>query len=441
MTVDDAAIPFHLRGNYRPVSSEVDRLDLVATGSVPSELTGLYLRNGPNPVSGTSRHWFVGDGMVHGVRFDEGAVSWYRNRWVRTEVFADPSLQAISPDGSVDRRVGVNNTHVVSHAGRILTLVESSFPVELDGQLETVGVHDFGGRLRTAMTAHPKICPHTGEMLFFGYGFAPPYLTYHRVDAAGNLVQSEEIAVGGPTMIHDFAITRTKAVFFDLPVVFDIEMAMQGRFPYRWDDDYPARVGIMDRNGSADQIKWFDVDPCYVFHTVNAFDDADGSVVVDVARYRELWRQDSSRFANDAVLWRWRFCADGSVVEGQFDDRAIEFPRVDDALTGLPHRFSYSVATFGDDNDILKADHQSGSTSAHRFGADRVPGEPVFVPASEGSGEDDGWLLTYVYDKNRDGSDLVILDAADPAAEPVATIELPQRVPFGFHGSWVPDPR
>ena len=432
-------LPFHLRGNYRPVTAEVEEFDLCVTGKVPPALSGLYVRNGPNPVSGRSSHWFVGDGMVHGVRLENGRAAWYRNRWVRTRQFEDPTLRSISPDGSVDRSVGVNNTHVIGHAGRILTLVESSFPVELDHQLDTVGVHDFDGALTTAMTAHPKICPLTGELLFFGYGFAEPYLTYHRVDASGALVQSEEIPVAGPTMIHDFAITESSVVFFDLPVVFDIEMAMTGRFPYRWDDDYGARVGVMPRDATAAELRWFEIEPCYVFHSVNAYDDADGSVVVDVARYPELWRRDSARFTNDASLWRWHLGADGAVTEEQFDDRPLEFPRIDDALTGAQHRFSYSVASFGDDNDILKADHQTGSVSVHSFGADRIPGEPVFVASPDAVSEDDGWLLTYVYDKGRDSSDLVVLDARDMSAEPVAVVALPQRVPFGFHGSWVPD--
>ena len=201
-----ADAPFHTKGNYAPVETETTAVDLKVTGTIPDAISGRYLRNGPNPKHGDTQHWFFGDGMVHGTRLDGGKASWYRNRWVQTRPLSEPGVQMIGDDGVVDRTIGVNNTHVVRHAGRILTLVESSFPCELSPELETIGVHDFDGRLDTAMTAHPKICPVTGEMHFFGYGFFEPWLTYHRVDASGALEQSEVIDVAGPTMIHDLSL-------------------------------------------------------------------------------------------------------------------------------------------------------------------------------------------------------------------------------------------
>jgi carotenoid cleavage dioxygenase len=436
-----AELPFHLRGNYAPVSQEVTAFDLPVEGAIPPELAGLYLRNGPNPKSGWSAHWFLGDGMLHGVRLEGGRAAWYRNRWVRTRSLEE-GLSFVREDGSVDRSVGVANTAVVSHAGRILALVESSFPTEVTGELETLGPYDFAGRLTTAMTAHPKLCPVTGELHFFGYAFAPPFLTYHRVDAAGKLVRSEVIEVPGPTMIHDFAITRDHVVFMDLPVVFDPALVAQGRFPYRWSDDYGARVGVMPRGGPGAGVRWFEVEPCYVFHPLNAWDDG-GAVVADVARYRELWREDSGVF-DPARLHRWRLdLATGRASEQALDDRAIEFPRVDERRVGLAHRFGWAVASptsVVEPNALVKYDLASGKVEAHEFGPGRAPGEGVFVPASAGAGEDEGYVLAYVHDASRDGSELVILDAARFAGRPVARIRLPQRVPFGFHGAWVPDP-
>src|SRR5207237_8339901 len=127
------------------------------------------------------------------------------------------------------------------------------------------------------------------------YGFMPPFLVYHRVSPDGELVRSEEIPVAGPTMIHDFCITEHHVVFLDLPVVFDLELAIQGTMPYRWSDDYGARIGVLERGAPGSTIRWFDVEPCYVFHPLNAFDDGD-RVVIDVARYPELWRQGPSTF-------------------------------------------------------------------------------------------------------------------------------------------------
>jgi carotenoid cleavage dioxygenase len=438
-------LPFHLRGNYAPVAEEVDATDLHIIGKLPTELDGRYFRNGANPQSGWSPHWFAGDGMIHGIRLRDGKAEWYRNRWVQTRSLNEPGVKMIGPDGATDRTIGVANTHIVEHAGKILALVESSFPCELSPELETIGVYDFDGKLDSAMTAHPKICPVTGEMHFFGYGFMAPHLTYHRVTAAGELVQTEVIDVPGPTMIHDFSITEHHVLFMDLPVVFDFELAMKGSMPYRWDDDYGARIGVMPRNATGVQPTWFDVDPCYVFHPMNSFDvaAADGAIshiVLDTARYPELWRQGSQNFKNDAALHRWTLDLDGGTVnEEALDDRDIEFPRVAEHRVGLGNRFGYAVATFGESNSIVKYDLEGGGSEAHDFGTDRIPGEAVFVPRDDSSTEDDGWLLQYVYDKPTNSSEFVVLDANDIAAAPTARVPLPQRVPFGFHGSWIPD--
>ena len=439
-----AANPFHLRDNYAPVKDEVTAFDLPVQGAIPPALRGRYVRNGPNPKSGQSPHWFFGDGMLHGVNLSGGRAAWYRNRWVRTRSLLEDASR-FGPDGEVDLTVGVANTHVVAHAGRILALVESSFPTEVTRELDTVGWFDFGGRLKTAMTAHPKLCPRTGELHFFGYSFRPPFLTYHRADANGQLVQTEVIEVPGPTMVHDFAITDRHVVFMDLPVVFDLELAMAGTMPYRWSDDYGARVGLMPRGGSNRDVKWFEIAPCYVFHPLNAYEDA-GAVVMDVVRYPELWRGSSTAAIAAPALHRWRVDpAAGRVTEQALDDRAVEFPRCDERCVGLPHRYGYAVYTRNAVDEstgtaIVKYDLRGSGSATHDFGPGRLPAEPVFVPAGPAAGEDEGWVLSYVYDSARDGSDLVILDAANFASRPVATIALPQRVPFGFHGSFIPDP-
>jgi carotenoid cleavage dioxygenase-like enzyme len=443
MSADAAAkeLPFHLRGNYAPVFEEVTATDLPVTGAIPPALRGLYVRNGPNPRSGESAHWFVGDGMLHGVRLEDGAARWYRNRWVQTRALVE-GASFIDDDLVVDHSVGVANTNVVGHAGRIFALVESSFPTEMTGELGTVGVCDFDGRLATSMTAHPKTCPVTGELHFFGYRFLPPFLTYHRLDAAGRLVQSEDIPVPGPTMIHDFAITAEHVIFMDLPVVFSADLAVTGKFPYQWSDDYGARLGVMPRGGRSSDVRWFEITPCYVFHPFNAY--AEGStVVLDVARYQDLWRADASSFG---PAFPHRFTIDlagGRVREQPLDDRPVEFPRVDERRAGLAHRFGYAVGNQSDVGQeartLFKYDFRTGATETHDFGPAHAPSEAVFVAAPDGRGEDEGWLLQYVYDEARDGSDLVILDATGLGAKPVAVVRLPQRVPFGFHGNWIPD--
>jgi carotenoid cleavage dioxygenase-like enzyme len=437
------ALPSHLRGNYAPVPREVTAFDLPFEGAIPRELRGRYVRNGPNPKSGASPHWFLGDGMLHGVELRDGRARWYRNRWVRTRTFLEDAPDA-RPDGGPDRTVGTANTHVITHAGRILALVESSFPTEVTRELDTLGWFDFGGDLTTAMTAHPKRCPRTGELHFFGYAYAPPFLTYHRADAHGTLVQSEVIEVRGPSMIHDFAVTDRHVVFMDLPIIFDLALAQSGAFPYQWSDAYGARLGVMPRGGASADVVWVEIAPCYVFHVLNAF-EVDGAIVVDVVRYPDLWRLGSTEWPQ-ARLHRWRIDVAGRQVREQpLDDRAIEFPRCDDRRVGLAHRYGYAVHTVrGLDSAtgtaLVKYDLQTAAAAVHDCGPGRVPGEGIFVPASAAAGEDAGWILAYVYDAGRDGSDLIILDAADFATKPIATIGLPQRVPYGFHGNWIPDP-
>jgi carotenoid cleavage dioxygenase-like enzyme len=435
---------FYLEGNFAPVRDEATAYDLPVEGAIPAALSGRYLRNGPNPTGGDPGHWFFGEGMLHGVELQGGRATWYRNRHVRTESFEE-GRRIVGENGLIDLGVDLANTHVVCHGGRILALVENKAPTEVTRELDTVGTFDFGGRLTTAMTAHPKRCPVTGELHFFGYGVFPPLLTYHRADAAGNLVQSEEITVPGPTMIHDFAITEHSVVFMDLPVICDPSLLMAGTMPYRWSDDYGARIGVMPRGGGDADVRWFEVEPCYVFHVLNASEPQPGRLEIDVARYPHLWRDLQDAF-EPTTLHRWTVdIAAGTVKEETLDDGSVEFPRVDERRIGRPARFGYGVQTrpgrdgFAMETALVKYDLVSGSTEAHHFGAARTPGEGVFVPVSDDAGEDDGYVIAYVYDAGRDGSDLVILDASDFSASPVATVALPQRVPFGFHGSWVAD--
>ncbi|MFC3775371.1 carotenoid oxygenase family protein [Mycolicibacterium holsaticum] len=428
---------FFLRGNYAPVPDELAEFDLPVEGAIPPELDGWYLRNGPNPRQATA-HWFAGDGMIHGIRIEGGRAAWYRNRWVRTDSFEN-DFPVYNADGTRNLRSSVANTHVVNHAGKTLALVESSLPYEITNDLETLGAYDFGGKLVDSMTAHPKICPTTGEMHFFGYGniFAP-HVTYHRADADGELTVNRPLDVPALTMMHDFAVTANYVVFMDLPIVFNLDIAIKAEtdMPYRWDDNYGARFGVLRRDDPHGEVRWFDIDPCYVFHVANAFDTA-GRIELTAVRYPELWR-DNGGFDAEGVLWRWTIdLSAGAVTERQLDDRAVEFPRIDDRLATLPARYAVSVG----DNRLVRHDLSTGDAVEHAFGTAEtpgVPGEAVFVPSTSGpADESSGWYVGYVYDPARDGSDLVIIDATDFTGAPVARIKLPQRVPFGFHGNWI----
>ena len=431
--------PFWEHGNFAPVHEETTAFDLPSEGGIPPELHGLYARNGANPRQGHSGHWFMGDGMLHGVMLRRGRAEWYRNRWVRTRRLAG------EPRRPGNIRNGSANTNVITHAGRIMALVETALPMLMSGELETQGLHDYGGKLDTAFTAHPKICPISGELHFFGYAHQPPFLTYHVVNASGELMRSIPIPVKGSTMVHDFAITSGHIVLMDLPVVFDMTSAQRGTIPFAWSDDYGARLGILPRGAGVEALRWVEVEPCYVYHVANAFEEADGTIVIDVAWYREHWRGGPSpdRFDN-AVLKRWRVPPGASRAAEQFlDDRSIEFPRVNDGLAGSPHGIVYAVETNNDlaaarYSSLVKYDLRSGATRRHDFESG-LPSEFTYVPAAAGGAEDDGWLIGFVYDRARNASDLVILDAQRIGAKPVARIALPARVPQGFHGNWIPE--
>jgi carotenoid cleavage dioxygenase len=433
--------PWFLAGNYAPVDDELTVFDLPVTGALPPSLSGRYLRNGSNPATGTAGHWFFGDGMVHGLRIQDGSASWYRNRYVRTTKL-DRGLDAMDGEAMFDPTASAANTHVLAHAGRIWALEEGHLPYELSPELDTIGCDDFGGRLTTAFTAHPKLCPETGELHFFGYSPLPPFVTYHVLDASGDLVHSAPITTPKGTMMHDFMITRDHAIFMDLPVVFDLS---NPQIPIRWDDDYGARVGILPRFGTDADVRWFDVDPCYVFHPLNAFVDGT-KVVCDVGRHETMWRTSMDDFP-PSFLHRWTFdLADGSVAETQLDDVSHAFPRVDDRVVGLEHGFGWGVAprsgtggVLGGAAVVVKWDFATGAQSTYDLGPHAHPGEFVFVQDSTDAGEDEGWAMGFVYDDSTDTSDLVVLDASQPGSEPVARVHLPRRVPYGFHGSWVDD--
>ena len=436
----------YLTGNYAPVANEVTATELAVTGSLPEVLSGRYLRNGPNPLSApepSTYHWFAGDGMVHGIRLRDGRAEWYRNRWVRSAEIARALGEPVRP-GPVHADMDfASNTNVIGHAGRTFAIVEAGArPYELTYELDTVGPTDFGGTLPGAYTAHPKRDPATGELhavsYYWGWGNLVQYTV---VDTAGAVRKVVDIEVGGPVSVHDMSLTERFAVIYDLPVVFDLDAAMSGAgFPYRWDPDYRARVGLLDRDGGADDVRWFEVEPCYVFHPMNAYDDGD-RVVLDVVRHGKMF--DTHRLGPDEgppTLERWTVDVTGDkVVEERLDDRGQEFPRVDERVVGRRHRYGYAGAFLGNETALVKHDLDRRTSEVRLLASAGGASEAVFVPSGPEAGEDDGWVLAVVYDPDRDTSDLLVLNAGDFTGEPQAIVHLPQRVPFGFHGNWVPD--
>ena len=231
----------------------------------------------------------------------------------------------------------------------------------------------------------------------------------------------------------------------DLPVVFDLDAIGRGEAPLRWDEGYGARIGIVPRFGTDADVRWFDVDPCYVFHPLNAFADGD-TVICDVGRHEHMWRSSMDDFP-PSYLHRWTFdLATGAVTEAPLDDVPHAFPGSTSGSSASPTATGGQPAPRGDGEDrftepgvVVKYDLRDGSSARFDVGPHGHPGEFVFVPASDAAGEDEGWAMGLVYDDGTGRSDLVILDATAPDAEPVARVHVPARIPYGFHGSWVDD--
>ena len=450
MTTTTTTTSSYLSGNFAPVRDERDDTDLPITGAIPPELNGVLVRNGPNPIldpDPAMYHWFSGDGMLHGIELSRGRAR-YRNRWVRTGG-ACSALGEPAPNGppEVNGFASVSNISVVAHAGRIYALGEISLPTQVRPDLSTIGAFDFGGRLTTPFTAHPKLDPTTGEMLFFGYDlFAEPFLRYHVVDSHGALVRSTAIDIPGPVMMHSFGVTATRIVWLDLPVVFDVSLVGRQPLAFTWRPEHGARVGVMPRSQDTGDVTWIDIEPCYVFHELNAYDDANGDVVIDVVRYPDMFATEAygPGSSSSPRLERWTIDPSARrVLTRTLDDVSQEFPRINDRYLGHLYRYGYTTEaniahSWTDLGSLRKHDVARGTVQRHDVGPGRAASEPVFIHAPDDTGEDSGWVMSVVYDAGRDASDVIVVDATDFEAAPVAIIHLPRRVPFGFHGSWVP---
>ncbi len=438
----------HLRGNFAPVPQEQTLGELRVRGALPPELNGVLMRNGPNPVGPISpnHHWFAGDAMLHAVELRGGRALGYRNRFVRTahveQVLGLPAAP-VSPHQPFVQ--GSGSVNVVRHAGRVLALGEAGLPYALSRELQTLGQHDYDGQLRSSMTAHPKLDPVTGELFFFGYDIGPVTLRYHVADAQGRLRKSLEIKTKGPTMMHDFGVTETRVVFMDLPVVLDLSLFERGyAIPYRWDESYGARLGVMRRDGDGSDLRWFEIPPCYVYHPFNAYDDGE-RIVMHVVEHARTFAHSLTgpEDPSSPRCVRWEIdAARGALDRHVLDERGQEFPRIDPRRAARRHRYGYSVQTSWDGTGVgfgglLKHDFERGTSEAHALAPGQAASEGVFVPV--GAGEDEGYVVAPVFDAGKGTSEVRVIDAQRFSAAPLAVIELPVRIPFGFHGDFFAD--
>ncbi len=456
----------YLSGNFAPVCGEFDFTDLRVTGEIPAALRGAFYRNGPNPQfppRDPNHHWFAGDGMLHAFFVEVGKVS-YKNRYMRTpkwelEHAAGKSLfgtfgNPLTTDPSVmGKDSGVANTNVVWHAGRLLALEEGHQPLEVDPlTLQTRGYRDYAGNANR-FTAHPKMDPQTGEMVFFGYGVGAMPLSagmaYGVADKTGKVTRLDMFEAPFSSMVHDFCVTDRHVLFPILPLTGSLQRAMSGKPPFGWEPELGGRIGLLARDKGIETLRWLDTDPCYVFHPMNAWEEGD-TLYADVMQYAQAPlfpnADGSPGKAVSAFLVRWEVDLTGktnTVKQTRIDDMAGEFPRLDERRAGLSYRHGYFAADTHDTgkvifNAIAHIDFKTGKRAVHALPDGDVPGEPIFIPKNDSAAEGEGYLVTLIYRGAEDRSDFAIYDAADVAKGPIGTAKLPRRVPFGFHGNWRP---
>lgn len=456
----------YLDDNFAPVEKETSVEELKVIGELPQELSGMFLRNGPNPQFQPLElyHWFDGDGMIHNVNISNGKAS-YRNRYVRTEAFEIEKQQGKAiwpglmnlprfdgPHGIMMKNVA--NTSLVWHAGKLLALWEAGEPYIIDpSSLETLGSHSFDGKLESTFTAHPKVDPVTGEMIFFGCSFImPPYLQYGVVSAEGEILQTVPIDLPSPVMMHDFAITEHYSIFLDLPLAFQPMRMMEGKLPINFEWKRPSRIGVVPRHGDNNSIRWFLIPPCMVIHNANAYEEGDEVILVACRmKYCNLlmpFYNKNNRLGEIDLetleLFRWRLnLKTGSVKEEVIDHVPSEFPRINDGLIGRKMRYVYASRVAGYMkpkplfDGIIKYDLENDSTQTHELGRGRFCGESTFAPRPGAAAEDDGWLLTLVWDAVAKQAELLVIDAQDVTGKPIARVLIPERVPYGFHVTWL----
>lgn len=460
----------YVQGPYARVDEERAHDDLEVIGELPAELDGMFVQNSPNPRHAPLgfHHWFDGDGMVHGVMLRDGKAS-YRNRWVATKAAAEEDaaghglyrgiLDRFDPEDMAHADKNTANTDLIWHNGQLLALwwlAGDTYALSVP-DLKTKGVETFGNTLSCGLSAHPKVDPRTGELIFFDYSAYSPSLRHGVVSAEGQVVHTAEIPVDTADLLHDVAITENHTIIPCFPMRFDAAKLPQGKRRVNWHPEDPTRFAVVPRFGGPEDVKWFEASACYCYHTVNAWEHvgADGHRKITLLACRiedpvpskprdtELHIPRLFHLRLEPYLHAWTFdLDDGSVTEEQLDDVPTEFPRMNDRFLGQQARFAYHPRIKAEPTLMFDAciqyDLAAGTSKTHVWGKHHAGSEMVFAPRAGATEENDGWVVAFVHDLESLTSELHVLDGKDVEAGPVARVKMPVRVPIGFHAEWVP---
>ncbi len=438
-----------LQGINAPVFEEVEITNLKISGNIPEELQGMYVRNGPNPMFKPSSYNYPleGDGMLHSIDLNQGKVS-YKNRWIQTrglayEMFEGQELSEL-------KFKNYANTNIIGYGDQLLALYEIGLPYAINKNLETIGEWDFNGQLEQSMTAHPKLDPKTGELHFYRYSFFnTPYLHYYIADKNGNIIRETPINVPKPVMFHDMVITENYAVFFDCPLVFNLQQAKENNNPFIWQPEEGTTIILVDRHDRNKQPIYLKTDAFWVWHFMNGF-EANHQLFVDFLAYPKIQLESNweSMLTHSSKLQRLTINLETHAMDFEdLDDRSVELPAINQNYLGTAYQFGYAPYYDSELSSRKKVPNLSPSLiqydlvkkthKIHQFKPGCYGGEAAFIPQPNGQSELDGYVVTFVYNENTNTSDFVIIDPRNFESEPLATVHLPVRVPSGFHGNWI----
>lgn len=460
----------YLHGAYAPTTDEIAADNLEVIGELPEDLSGAYFRNGSNTVHKPDGlyHPFDGDGMVHAVYFRDGKAS-YRNSYIHTAGYQmeQEAGKSLWPGvmGTFDFSMpgfpirDTCNTDITLYAGKLMpTWYHSGVPHKMDPMtLENLGEYSLAGRTRKNMSAHSRVDWNTGEMLFMDYCDEAPFMTYGVGNADGTLKKEVPIELPGPRRPHDLGFTTNYTILHDLPLFHDANLLRRhGKMVLDFHRDIPARFGIIPRYGDSADIRWFESDPCFILHVSNAWEEGDW-IIMDGSRARDPIRKPAGGgelahmlvyMRNETNNYRWRFnLKTGEVREGDIDDLNTEFNKSNQLFHGVKGKYAYHqrIPLLHEGGEIMrfsalvKYNNDTGQYDQWDYGDGVFGSEAVVAPvkgATRDNDEDDGYVINMVTDSNTWKSEALIFNAKDIAHGPIARIQLPHRVPAGFHASW-----
>lgn len=448
-------------GNNKPVFEERYVKNLNVIGKLPKWLNGVYMRNGPNPHFPSEKLEFPydGDGMIHALYFDQNGVS-YRNKWVQTDEFKAekragkalwqsitapkfPSSRDIKKyNAPITPVKNTANTNIIHHGGHILALYEGGKPYKITDSLDTIGAFDYNGKVK-GMIAHPKIDPITGDMHFLQYAMVQyPFLRYYVVNKNGQVIKDIPIYTKGSVVLHDMILTPNYVLFFLCPMKLSLRRIFTGRNPLQWKPERGTKIGIIPRNGRSRDVTWTKTNPFFVWHMMNGFEQNE-NIVVDFIKHN--YDNDGATIGVPKLQRMVIHPKKGIISDNKIGDSFIEFPNINPRLCGQQYQFGYAAKVnskqenneFAHFTELVQYDFENNTHKIHRLPKGLTVGEPTFVPHPYKKEEKDGVVVAFAHDEATEKSKLIVVEPLNFDKAPIAIIDLPFRVPNGFHGDWI----